>query len=408
MPAEPHIIDQQSYEQLRDHAMSLVGKVRPEFCRWVQSVRPKDGTPGRFRWSLETTRDANVASTAYILGSLDAFNATDDVVTDEDRAEGEKWIRAMHVGNEQYRDPALLDRKTPGWSENEPWPSPAMLGGVSGYARNALGRLIRAEAGSLPPETPPPGWPQPEDDPAVMLEWIRTRPWDDGPWGAGSHGMRMARFMLNWHLEGRLDLEHAVEALRFIYSIQDPDTGLWGASDHYRQGRINGAFKLFVFTRVALDLPLPHADRICAQVIDEMTKPDYDDHVGGCDEFDCLHVLRNAMPEARDLDDDRIKRLAAWRVGRIIEIFCKEDGGMSYSPEKCATSWIGFDMAPSIRQSDACAPGVLVGALKHAVELADMQDDVDWETLKPLGVVEKYAGVRDEIIDRLGLSTASA
>ncbi len=57
-------------DELREQALSPLRDTPQRVAAWAQEARPEDGAPGRFRWSLETTRGANVGSTANVLGGL--------------------------------------------------------------------------------------------------------------------------------------------------------------------------------------------------------------------------------------------------------------------------------------------------------------------------------------------------
>ena len=376
MPPRDHPIWQESLPALRERAAAALRGFGPGFQEWCARLRPADGTPGRFRWALQTTRDANVAATAYLLGGLKKMGLYDRVITPRDREAGIAWVRAMNQGHEQYRDPALLDRPTPGWPKDQPWPNVAMLNGVNCYARSVLGGY-GADLAELPPEEPPAGWPQP-NEPDKALEFIRTRPWATNPWGAGSHAMRMARWLLQWHRRGLLPLDPAVEALRFFYRTQNPATGLWGGEQTPMYERINGTFKLFPYMRDHLDLPLPHADKIIDQVLSEFYRPDYDAKVGGCDEWDNWYVIALAVDHAPGHRTEEIQRLAAWRIVRIVELFRRDDGGLSYAPGGCCTNWIGYDMAPACRQSDVMGPGILTGPINVCIDLTRLQHGTPW------------------------------
>jgi hypothetical protein len=368
---------QQPLEELSAEAADALSGIVPSVREWIGMVRPIDGTPGRLRWAIETTRQANVAATAYALGGLERMGVLDDVWSAEDRRAGAEWIRSMHIGNEQYRDPALMERTTPNWPEDEPWPSPAMLGGINQYARKVLSLCVD-DVEELPPDNPPPGWPQPGDSPNTMLEWVKTRPYDKNAWGACSHGMRMARYMLRWHKEGRIPLAPVVEAVRFFFSIQDPETGLWGTPNQRKNVRINGTFKLFPLIREMLDLPLPHADKIIRQVLDEFAREDYDKTVGACDEWDNWYVIALAKPHASEVSQESIAKTAAWRISRVLSVFRQDDGGLSFFPHSCNTSWIGFDMAPALPQGDVMGIGILSAGINVCIDLAELSDATSW------------------------------
>lgn len=371
------LIQQESLENLQEQAIESLNSVSEDFKKWVEKVRKPD-CPGRFYWAIEHTRDANVASTAYLVGGLRKMGLFDEVITEEDKKEGAAWIQAMKVGDEQYRDPALVNRKPPNWNDDEPWPAPALLGGINQYARNALGAYLPEGKKQLPPEQPPPGWPTVNDSPESMLKWLKERPFDKNAWGACSHAMRLIRWMYTWYLDGKLAIDPFIDALAYTYSIQDPETGHWGNASQNRNVRINGTFKLFVFTRDQMDLPLPYADKIIDYTIEEFYRDNYDDNVGGCDELDNWYVIALALEQAKGHREEEIKKLMAYRLKRIVEVFGKPDGGFSMMPKTCTPYWLAFDMAPAICQSDAMAPGIISGAIAICLDILGIGDQTSW------------------------------
>lgn len=321
-----------------------------------------------------------MAATAYILGTLGRMGAISEVITESDRRDGAAWIRSLHIGNEQYRDPALLDRKSPGWPDSAPWPKPAMLACINQYSRNALAAFLGCGKQALAEDMPPPGWPQPDDNQESMIEWIRTLPWDHNVWGAGSHAKRMAAYMLRWCRQGLLPVEPIHRVFNFFYEIQDPHTGLWGTPNQPTNVRINGTFKLFTLLRDQLDLPLPHAERIVDHVLSELQRPDYDKHASGCDEFDNWYVLALALGPAGGHRAQEASRLAGRRILRVLDLFRKPDGGFSYYTSSCATHWIGFDMAEPLPQGDAVGAATLSHALSICCDLAGVRAAGGWST----------------------------
>jgi hypothetical protein len=369
-----HPIHHTDLDALVTRAVASLHSIGDSLVAWAQQVRATDGAPGRFRWALETTRPANVAASAYLVTGLARMGLFDRVVTPADRQAGIAWVQAMDRGNGQYHDPALLDRPTPGWPAGKPWPAPTMQVSINQYAVNLLKAYGQPVAAA--PE-PPVGLPQ-ADDPWGAVEWIKTRPWTADAWGAGSHAQRMATWLLNWHKEGRIPLEPLIAALRFIYEIQDPRTGLWGSPTLPKYNRINGTFKLFPLIREALDLPLPHAAKIIDEVLAEFYRPDYDATVGGCDEWDNWYVLALALEQVPGYRLAEIKKLAAWRIVRVLEIFRKPDGGLSYAPDACQTHWNGFDMAPKLPQSDVMGPGILAAGINVCIDLLGLHGAAGW------------------------------
>lgn len=363
-------------EELQEEAVERLSSRPRQLLQWVEDRRPADGPRGRFTWARQTTRQANVAATAYILGGLRGMGLTDEVITDADREEGAAWVGSMNTDGAQYRDPALVERRSPDWPEDEAWPSAGMMEGLNQYSLNVLHGYTPAQP--KPQRDPPPGWPQADDAETTALEWITTRPWYTNPWGACSHMMRMGTYLLRWHEEGRVSLDPLVEAIRFWYHIQDPMDGLWGGPRAPAQHRINGTFKLFPLLMEQLDMPLPFADRILDEVLAQFERPDYDETVGACDEWDNWYVIALALPKAGGHRAEEIARLAAWRARRNLELFGQEDGGFSYHPGRCQTTWIGFDMAPDMAQGDAMGPGILAPAVNCCVDLAGLQERTPW------------------------------
>ena len=394
-----------SADQKRDVTDTL-NTLSDGLAQWTEKVRPEDGAPGRLRWAVASTRDANVGATRYVLNGLERAGLKDRLWTEEDQQAAIAWIRSLHTGGEQYHDPALFDRPSPDWPADQPWPSDAMRATVNGYAQDVLEHCGVAR-GAMAPAEPPPGWPQKHDDPAAMLQWIKTRPYDQRAWGACSHGMRMTRFMLDWYKQGVLSLDPVVEAIDFFYSIQDPETGLWGTSDQPRNVRINGAFKLFVLLREQLDLPLPHADRLIDQVLAEFDRPDYERTVGGCDEWDNLYVLAMARDQAERDRSEELRALAARRLSRIPELFGKPDGGLSFVPEHGKTDWLGIDMAPERPQGDAMGLCIVTCAINQCIDLLGLHEATRWTGDGRTGGPPEPEDLRRAIGERLRAVDAS-
>ena len=366
-------------DTLRTRALEALERQRAGLADWVSRVRGEEGRAGRFRWAKQTTRGANVGATNYVLGALIHSGLFDHAITEEDANAGIAWIDALEGEAGQFHDPALLDRPPPGWPQGEPWPSPAMQQAVNQYATSVRRRYQGGMAERHGDLRPPAGWPQPEDGPQAALAWIKTRPYDENAWSACSHAMRMASLMLQWHKDGWFGIDPVIEAVRFFYEIQDPETGLWGTPDQRKNVRINGTFKLFPLLREQLDLPIPHAERVIDQVIAEWGRPDYDERASGCDEWDNWYVvalLRPLVPEHRG---DEIERIAAYRIARTVEVFGQPDGGLSFHPGVASRHWNGFDMIEgAVAQSDAQGAATLSRGLTVCVDLAGLNGATSW------------------------------
>ena len=385
-------VHKQSLDTLKNIAIERLDEATEGIKNWTERIRPEDGTAGRFRWAVQSTRDANVAGTKYVLGALQGIGIYDNVITEEDKKAGIEWIRSMHLGNEQYRDPVICDQEPPDWPENQAWPSPSMQMIINQYAQGVL----RSYSGAKFPSPPPPeGWPQPDDPPEKTVAWIKSRRLDEDPWGAGSHSARMAIWMLQWHSEGRIPVEALLEIIEYFYKKQDPETGLWGSAERPLFERINGAFKLFIFLQYALDLPLPHAEKIVDHTLGEFSRPDYDKTAGGCDEFDNWYVLVLAARKTAGIRTEEIQKLAAYRIGRVLDLYQKPDGGLSYYLDRCLPGWGDCDMAPSLPQGDAVALATYAEGINICVDLLGLKGKTSWsgkwghDNVRPPAAVKK-------------------
>ena len=348
---------------------------------WVAKVRPPDGSRGRFCWAAETTRGPNVAATRYMVDGLLQANLLEEVWTARDRSACGQWLAEMRsVETGGFRDPALFERRSPDWPEDRSWPSASMVETVNQYAGDLALYADFEEGLAGPRGRPAEGWPQPEDAPESMLQWLRDRPFATRPWAAGSHAMRMLQYLLQWEAEGRVSFDLLEQAFRLVYAEQDPGTGLWGGTKASRYERINGTFKLLSLLREMLRLPLPHADRLIDQILGEMDRPDYDATVAGCDELDNWYVLAQALEPAGGHRREEIRERAARRIGRILELYRSPDGGLSYRPATCQTAWIGFDMAPEVKQGDAMGLHILGRAISICLALGGLGDRAAWRS----------------------------
>ena len=392
-----HPIHARTFDSLAEEAVDKLARAGEEVKRWISSVR--DDAPGRIRWAIKTSRDANVAATAYTLSGLRKIGILDEIITDEDRAEGIRWIRSMATTDGEYRDPALVDRKSPDWPAEKPWPDSGMLECNNRYAQTVLREYGSPDDEQSPP---PPGWPQRTDDPADMVAWIRDRSWNESAWSAGSWAAKLMRYMLDWHLEGSLSIEPFIESVKYVYSIQDDKTGLWGGTKVPIQNRINGTFKLFTFIRNQLGLPLNHPEKMIDQVMTRFYDPSYDRNVGGCDEYDNWYVILHALPESDAYRFDEIRKMAAYRIGVLLDTFAKDDGGISFTPEFCQTAWVGFDMAPRLSQGDAMGLGLITSGVCACVELCGLTGKTSWEGM-PTDTDAYSAEIKRTIAGQAGL-----
>jgi hypothetical protein len=373
----------QPLAELKAQAVHALHVAFQSVADWVERVRPEDGIAGRFCWAVKTSRAANVAATHHVLSSLKRMGLFQRLITEADQRQGLAWVEVMHDPTTgRYQDPALLDRPSPRWPEDAPWPSPDMLASVDQHARGVLKALTPAERRD-PERTqaPPPGCPQPHDPPESMVAWIKDLPYrKNAPW-ACTHAQRMLRWMLRWHEEGRFGADPLVEAIAFLYSIQDPRTGLWGTSSQPWHKRVAGVFKLLVFLRERLDLPIPGAEHLIDGLIARWASPEYDRIASGGEEWQHWYIMAHLRPLVPEHRGDEVERLAAYRIVRSLETFAAPDGGLKYLPEGSLPMWHGFDMVPEgelIDQGDAQGLGILSAAICVCVDLLALSLDTPW------------------------------
>ena len=100
---------------------SLIGAAN-DLVAWCDLVRDPQ-KPWAFRWANESTREANVAATNYILQAASWCGVLDRVLTQRQKEEGAAWIHSMRDGTNSYTDPGLVGRKPPAWNDaEENWP----------------------------------------------------------------------------------------------------------------------------------------------------------------------------------------------------------------------------------------------------------------------------------------------
>lgn len=368
MSSRKHVVSL-NLETATDDAVEAILGARERFPAWIERIRPQKGPMGRFHWAIEHTRDASIPSTGYALGVMEMMGLFDEIVTDADRREGADWIMSRYAGNGQFRDPVLLDRVSPDWPKDRPWPSPAMLESANGYAYTAL---IRYGAKDLPVRQPAKGWLK-TDGWEGMLAFITTRDIDESPWGEGSQAGRMCGYLVREYQSGNAPIEAIVSAAKYLLEKQDPETGLWGRPGLPLNQRLNGAYKLFGFLRCTLDLPLPHADRLLDSGFEYFYQPDHDEKMHSCSEWDALMVMRELQPLAGGTRAEELKKLAAHRIAKIVRLMQQADGGFSATRTSCTTSFVGFDMAPPILQGDVHA-GIFAQAIGECVDILGIQE----------------------------------
>ena len=353
-----HPIYKEPLEVLTERAVAELNKSVEGFEAWVGKVRPEDGARGRFRWAIEANHPPNFPATAYILEGLDYVGIFDKVITDEDRKAGIEWIVSTRRPDGNYYDAAV-----PLGSRKSSWILARYKNDRTKGAVNWLGK-------------PYPSLAESEE---VSVEWTKGQCRELNPWGWGSRVNRHMRRLLYWHQQGEISLDPLVDSLKYVYSLQDPETGLCDRKSSI-QDRINGTMKLFGFTQNKLDLPIPHAKKIIDTVLDRrMLTPEYD-RLGAdaCNELDNWMVISETCRKTGSYRREEIRKLAAHRIVFMLRHHQQPDGGLSSRPDCCQTGWNGIEMAPAKPQGDALAFATLTRSISVCVRLSDVGDKTVW------------------------------
>ncbi len=212
---------------------------------------------------------------------------------------------------------------------------------------------------------------------------------------------RMGKYVYRWCTQGKASVDLLAKIITFIYTVQDRSDGLWGAQHVPANCRINGTFKIFELIQKILDLPLPRAERIVDKVLEEFYRPDYDERVGACDEWDNWVVLEQAFVKSDGHRRREVERTAARRILRVLKMFRQSDAGFSYWPDRCGGGFLGIDLAPQIAQGEAHAAALLAPSINICIDILGIRDQVSWQHMPVLGIVERDPQLRQEIIDRV-------
>jgi hypothetical protein len=373
-----HPIYKRSLESLQKQAIVDVAACREGLLKWSKKIRPADGTKGRFNWAVKFDSDkpANIISTKYAVGTFGNAGILDEVIDEEDKKAGIAWVKSMEQEAGGYFDPVY----SCGSGKVD---SSVCKGGCRGtvnlYAEDLL-QFYGVDAEDVALSPPPEGWPQIETA-QWADDWIRMRTWEYDTWAAGANSGRAVYYLYQWYLADKIGIEPLVDAIKEVYSLQDPKTGLWSnrsKSNCTLQNRINGTFKVLGTISKQLDLPLFHCEKMVDTVIDLMTSDDYAGSRSGCDELDNIFVLAIASDHSDNYRREEVQKLAAYSISLIKEQYLREDGGLSFYPDYCQHNWLGHQVSPIVLQGDVMGSSVHTYGLTIAVDIAGLNGKVEW------------------------------
>ena len=89
-----------------------------------------------------------------------------------------------------------------------------------------------------------------------------------------------------------------------------------------------------------------------------------------------------AVLEARAIGslnrDEEIKKLAAYRIGHILDTRRRDDGGISSYADRCIPTWLKWDMAPALPQGDVFGWCIYSAGMNICVDMLGIADRVSW------------------------------
>lgn len=355
----------QDLETLKLSAVEKLKSAAEGYVQWADRVRDEKA-PYRFYWSVKHLRNADVASTKYILDGLSLAGVGDRVLSEDQKKQGAAWIKSLEVAENSYEDPALLAYKPPAWDDAaESWPPRgAHKEAMNQYSRGCLPHYGIGGVDHLT-GPPPPDWPQISDADTV-IDWIKKI---EPNW---SWIGRIIRRLMNWYLAGLIKIDPLADCIRYAYSRQDPGTGFWANG-------IQTTFKILITVFEPMNLPVPHADRIIDSVLATMYRPGYDDNLFPCEEFDAFYDIAVAWLHAKGYREEEVLKWAAHRIGYILDTRLQADQGLASYPDHCIPTWLKFDMAPSLPQGDAFGLAIYGSGFSICIDLLGIAERTGWK-----------------------------
>lgn len=354
---------------MRDQAAEELQLTNEGLKKWFQLIRPDEGPLGRFKPCVKTTRAPNILTTKNAL-STDIMKAS---LTDREKREGIEWVKSLYAGDGKYVDPVITCRRPIDYPAELPYPAPGTQELINRFSVTIRG--VYGDRSVSQPKNPNDAWPG-VNETERLLPWIDALPWEKDAWQAGSHAMRICAYLLDWCKAGEADWEVLYEVVRHVYSLQDPESGLWGSPESPVNVRINGYFKLSLLFQGQLGLPCLYPEKIIDAALGEYYRPDYEESAGGCDEYDNWVAIMYAGWSAPDYRREEISALAAYRICEILRAHRKPDGGLSFFNDHCATHINEVDISDPLPQGDimgammiSASIGVAAGAVEGVEKL---------------------------------------
>ena len=358
-----------SLASFQNEATEKALRAREGAVRWAKSVQD-DNAPYKFNWAVEATRKPSAIASVYLVDGLANMNLKDQFLTADLMKQGREWVMSMHQGNERFLDPAILEHKPPNWDdEAESWPpTGAHLESMSGACSKLFG--LHYEGGSRQMADPPPDWPQLETV-DTTLDWIKSH-------GNMSWTGRILTRLVRWYLDGKTDDKVLLDCLRYVYELQDRETGMWGTNTV-------ATFKILCPVFSSKAIPLLHAEKLIKTHFDMLFSPDYEpDGVFPCVEYDFWYNINRAMyyVDINQFPMEDIKKIAAWRIIHILDHYSTDDGGIRSYLDGCIPTWLNVDMAPKKMQSDPFGLSLFTAGIIIAATILGIIEEIDYKIVK--------------------------
>jgi hypothetical protein len=160
------------------------------------------------------------------------------------------------------------------------------------------------------------GFPHPitvvaEAEPAELIDFLESLPWQGRPWSAGHHVDALGT-ALRWNLPAGVACRPGTaEALwGWLTFHADPRTGMWGTPDD--QGMlqvVNGFYRASRGTYAQFGLPLPYPERVIDTVLAHAAVQRFfaPDRQNACNVLDVIHPLWLAARQTDYRRDDLVR-----------------------------------------------------------------------------------------------------
>ncbi len=227
---------------------------------------------------------------------------------------------------------------------------------------------------------------------AAFDKWISSLPWDSHPWGAGNS--------VNAVRNEIVAAGYYERAIDFIYSKQNPETGLWGTNMTPGIDEISGVMKISSF----LLRGYPYVDKAIESILHVLEN--YEE-IRGKDAtiLDMYNTWVSIAAIVQRCDDPKKLEVFFEKMPELLRISCentmkfkKADGGFSYMRDKSIATSMGANVSMGLAEGDIGATTIAFHYIDQAYAAIGMPKPARfteeqllsfWEKLENAEPIEK-------------------